>query len=207
MTLTWAVPGCTGLIVICSFAIVLIAFMFMRVHQRVAAVGKCRCKSLCKSLQAFSFFFSRMHTNPSCFLPKTGRQEMKVFIATYWATLPLQLLTAGSLLDQGGTAIVVMTAIQEGLLASLFWGKRRPLTPPHALLHDTDNRFLSAALLACGIVSTQVVEDGTIASLLPLWILYVATFALTFCTSLDTGLGITNIFKLGADPVNLTNLT
>lgn len=57
-------------------------------------------------------------------------------------TLPLQLITNGSLLEQGTTPLVALTAIQAGFVVALFW-----------------------ALLANAIVATQVVEDGTLSSL------------------------------------------
>jgi len=60
----------------------------------------------------------------------------------YLFTLPLQLLTTGSLLEQGSTALIALTAVHAGAVAALFW-----------------------ALLANAIVATQVVEDGTLASL------------------------------------------
>jgi Chitin synthase export chaperone len=69
--------------------------------------------------------------------------EISLFLALYLLTLPLQLITTGSLLAQGTTALVVFTAIHAGAVAAVFW-----------------------ALLANGIVSTQVVEDGTPSSLI-----------------------------------------
>ena len=72
-----------------------------------------------------------------------GRVELRTFLGLYLLTLPLQLLTTGSLLEQGSTALVVLTAIHAGVVAGLFW-----------------------ALLANAIVATQVVEDGTLSSLI-----------------------------------------
>jgi hypothetical protein len=80
----------------------------------------------------------------------------------YALTLPFQLLTTGAVLEQvrisgrvfffgpgtdtlvrqGTTALVVLTAIHAGLVAALFW-----------------------ALIANALVATQVVEDGTPSSL------------------------------------------
>lgn len=65
-----------------------------------------------------------------------------VFLVLYLISLPLQLLTTGSLLQQGSTPLVVLTAIHVGVVVALFW-----------------------ALLANAIVATQVVEDGSFASL------------------------------------------
>ncbi|KAF7799835.1 hypothetical protein EIP86_011077 [Pleurotus ostreatoroseus] len=72
-----------------------------------------------------------------------GRIELRIFLALYFLTLPLQLLTTGAFLDQGSTALVVLSAIHAGAVAALFW-----------------------ALLATALVSTQVVEDGTLSSLI-----------------------------------------
>jgi hypothetical protein len=72
----------------------------------------------------------------------TGRIELRIFLVIYLITLPLQLITNGSLLQQGSTALVALTAIHVGAVVALFW-----------------------SLLANAIVATQVVEDGTFASL------------------------------------------
>lgn len=61
----------------------------------------------------------------------------------YLLSLPLNLLTTGSVLKQGSLPLVILTAVHAGVVAALFW-----------------------ALLANGIVSTQVVEDGTLSSLI-----------------------------------------
>jgi Chitin synthase export chaperone len=72
-----------------------------------------------------------------------GRVELRTFLLIYLITLPLQLITTGSLLTQGSTPLVVITAIHAGAVTALFW-----------------------ALLANGIVATQIVEDGTLSSLI-----------------------------------------
>jgi len=61
----------------------------------------------------------------------------------YFISLPFQLLTTGAVLQQGSTALVALTALHAGIVAGLFW-----------------------ALLGNAIVSTQVVEDGTLSSLI-----------------------------------------
>jgi hypothetical protein len=71
-----------------------------------------------------------------------GRIEIRIFLILYLLTLPFQLLTTGSVLQQGTKALVIITAIHAGLVAALFWG-----------------------LLANALVATQVVEDGTASSL------------------------------------------
>lgn len=73
----------------------------------------------------------------------TGRTEIRIFLVLYALTLPFQLLTTGAVLEQGSTALVVLTAIHAGFVAALFW-----------------------SLLANGLVATQVVEDGTLSSLI-----------------------------------------
>ncbi|KAJ7173464.1 chitin synthase III catalytic subunit-domain-containing protein [Mycena filopes] len=75
-----------------------------------------------------------------------GRIELRTFLTLYFLTLPLQLITTGGILEQGTTALVVLTAIHAGTLAALFW-----------------------ALLANALVATQVVEDGTPSSLVPFY--------------------------------------
>ena len=72
-----------------------------------------------------------------------GRVEFRYLLILYLLTLPFQLLTTGSLLEQGSTALVALTAVHAGLVATLFW-----------------------TLLFNGIVATQFVEDGTISSIL-----------------------------------------
>ncbi|KAK1232291.1 hypothetical protein PQX77_004665 [Marasmius sp. AFHP31] len=100
-----------------------------------------------------------------------GRVEFRFFLILYLLTLPFQLLTNGSLLEQGSTALVALTAIHAGLVATLFW-----------------------SLLSNALVATQFVEDGTISSMLasPFSIFAIAFFAATTYISFDIGLGVTN---------------
>ncbi|EDR08112.1 uncharacterized protein LACBIDRAFT_250182, partial [Laccaria bicolor S238N-H82] len=113
-----------------------------------------------------------------------GRVELRAFLGLYLLTLPLQLLTTGSLLEQGSTALVVLTAIHAGVVAGLFW-----------------------ALLANAIVATQVVEDGTLSSLIPYYIFTVIFFAVTTYISLDVALGITTaIGGLSSPPESLHSI-
>ncbi|PWN54208.1 hypothetical protein IE53DRAFT_2638 [Violaceomyces palustris] len=112
-----------------------------------------------------------------------GRQEVKVLVVTYWLTLPLQILASGSLLEQGSLAISIITAILEALQLSVFW-----------------------SLLACGIISTQVVEDGTMASLLPIWTFWILCFTTGMVISLDTSINFAHIFGYHSDsPGDLSN--
>jgi len=73
----------------------------------------------------------------------TGYVELCTFLTIYLLTLPLQLITSGSLLTQGSTSLVVLTALHAGAVANLFW-----------------------SLLANTIIATQVVEDGMLSSLI-----------------------------------------
>ena len=71
-----------------------------------------------------------------------GRVEFRIFLVLYFLTIPFQLISTGSFLEQGTTALTAITAIHAGLVAATFW-----------------------SLLGNAIVSTQVVEDGTMSSL------------------------------------------
>ncbi|KAL0057070.1 hypothetical protein AAF712_016306, partial [Marasmius tenuissimus] len=98
-----------------------------------------------------------------------GRIEFRFLLLMYFLTLPLQLLTSGSLLEQGSTGLVVLTGIHVGLVVAFFWG-----------------------LLANAIVATQLVEDGTMSSIIPYLFLTVLIFGGSTYIALDVGLGITS---------------
>jgi hypothetical protein len=74
--------------------------------------------------------------------PLPGRIEIRIFLILYFLTLPFQFLSTGAVLEQGTKALVILTAIHAGLVAALFWG-----------------------LVANALVATQIVEDGTVSSL------------------------------------------
>jgi len=112
-----------------------------------------------------------------------GRSELRLFLLLYLLTLPLQLLTTGSVLEQGSTALVVLTAIHAGLVAATFW-----------------------ALLANAIVATQVVEDGTLSSIIPFFIFAAAFFAATTYISLDVALTITKALGPSNPPQSLHSI-
>ncbi|KAI0259063.1 chitin synthase III catalytic subunit [Gloeopeniophorella convolvens] len=103
-----------------------------------------------------------------------GRIELRAFLATYLITLPLQLVSTGSFLKQGTTALVVITGIHAGTVATLFW-----------------------TLLGNALVATQVVEDGTLSSLVPFYFLAAAFMAATTYISLDVALTITTTLEPG----------
>jgi hypothetical protein len=112
-----------------------------------------------------------------------GRIELRTFLTLYFLTLPLQLVTTGSFLEQGSTPLVVLTAIHAGAVAALFW-----------------------SLLANGLVATQVVEDGTPSSLVPFYFFTLAFFAATTYISLDVGLTITSAFGPSQPPAALHSI-
>jgi hypothetical protein len=72
-----------------------------------------------------------------------GRIEIRLFLILYFLSLLFQLFTTGSFIQQGTMVLVILTSIHAALGAALFWG-----------------------LLANGLVATQIVEDGTLSSLI-----------------------------------------
>ncbi|KAG6335860.1 hypothetical protein ID866_3225 [Astraeus odoratus] len=112
-----------------------------------------------------------------------GRTEIRAFFVLYLLTLPFQILTTGSVLEQGSTPLVVLTAIHAALVATLFW-----------------------TLLGNAIVATQVVEDGTLSSLIPLSIVGVAFFVATLYISLDVALTLSNTFGPSDPPEALSSI-
>ncbi|KAG1726023.1 chitin synthase III catalytic subunit [Suillus paluster] len=112
-----------------------------------------------------------------------GRVELRIFFALYLLTLPFQLITTGSLLTQGTTPLVVLTAIHAGLVATMFW-----------------------TLLGNAIVATQVVEDGTLSSIVPFSIISAAFFAATTYISLDVGLTFTQVLGTSNPPASLHSI-
>jgi len=100
-----------------------------------------------------------------------GRVEFRIFLFLYLISLPLNLISTGSLLEQNSKGLVIVTAIHAGVVAAVFW-----------------------SILANGIVATQVVEDATLSSLIPFYALMIAFFAATTYISLDVALTITQTF-------------
>jgi hypothetical protein len=101
-----------------------------------------------------------------------GRVELNMLFGMYLFSLPLQLLTTGSVLTQNSIPIIVLTAIHAGVIAAVFW-----------------------MLLGNAIVATQVVEDGTPAAIVPLSTISFLFFAATTYVSLDTAFGLTTVFQ------------
>ncbi|KAK7043640.1 hypothetical protein VNI00_008251 [Paramarasmius palmivorus] len=112
-----------------------------------------------------------------------GRVEFRFLLVLYLLTLPFQLLTTGSLLEQGTTPLVILTAVHAGLVAAFFW-----------------------ALLANAIVATQIVEDGTLASIIPFLIFTIAFFAATLYIGLDVGIGFTSALGPSNNPRELRSI-
>ncbi|EIW74498.1 hypothetical protein CONPUDRAFT_85925 [Coniophora puteana RWD-64-598 SS2] len=109
-----------------------------------------------------------------------GRVELRTFFILYLLTLPFQLLTTGSFLEQGSTALVALTAIHAGLVATTFW-----------------------ALLGNALVATQIVEDGTLSSLVPFSIISLFFFVATTYISFDVALTVTHVFGPSNPPAAL----
>jgi len=112
-----------------------------------------------------------------------GRSEFRAFLVLYFLSLPLQLVTTGSFLAQGTTPLVVVSAIHAGVVAALFW-----------------------TLLGNAIISTQVVEDGTLSALIPLAFFAGAFFAATTYISLDVALTLTHTFGPSDPPESLHSI-
>jgi len=106
-----------------------------------------------------------------------GRSELLLFLILYLFTLAFQLVTTGSFLEQGSQPLVIVTAIHAGLVITLFW-----------------------SLLANALIATQLVEDGTLSSCIPLYIISLAAFGVTVYIALDIGLGITTTVGGVSDP-------
>jgi len=106
-----------------------------------------------------------------------GRVELRSFLTVYALSLPLQLLTTGGVLRQGSTALVVLTAVHAGVVAAMFWG-----------------------LVANAVVATQVVEDGTLSSLVPYYVVSIIIFAVATYLSLDVALGVTQTIGAPSNP-------
>jgi hypothetical protein len=112
-----------------------------------------------------------------------GRVEIRIFFVLYLLTLPLQLISTGSLLAQGSKALVAITAIHAGAIAALFW-----------------------ALLANALVASQVVEDGTLSSLVPFIIFTILFFASTTYIAADVGFSLTKTLGTSTPPSSLHSI-
>jgi len=113
-----------------------------------------------------------------------GRVEFRFFLGLYLLSLVLQILTIGSAFSQASDTLVICTAIHLGVVAALFW-----------------------TLVGNAFVSLQVVEDGTISSLVPFYFFGGAFFIGTAYVSLDTALGWTSAFRSQLKNIPLFVLT
>lgn len=148
----------------------------------------------------------------------TGRSELRIFFVLYLLTLPFQLIDLGSFLEQGSTALVVLTAIHAGTCFFLI----------HLIVTKIITGLVAAlfwTLLANALVATQIVEDGTPSSIIvrqilfhqislfltnsphqPISIFTVLFFVATTYISLDIGLTITSTFGPSNPPTTLHSI-
>ncbi|CDO76680.1 hypothetical protein BN946_scf184305.g12 [Trametes cinnabarina] len=112
-----------------------------------------------------------------------GRAEFRQFLVLYFLTLPFQLISTGAFLQQGSTALTVITAIHAGLVAATFW-----------------------ALLGNAIIATQVVEDGTPSAIIPFDFFALAFFVATTYIALDVAFTFTHTFGPSDPPQNLHSI-
>ncbi|ORX41155.1 chitin synthase III catalytic subunit-domain-containing protein [Kockovaella imperatae] len=114
-----------------------------------------------------------------------GRVELRLLLGGFALHSALQIITMSSLLEQGTTALTVLSAIHIALIVSFFW-----------------------VLLGNAIVATQVVEDGTPAAVVPLCVIAALFFAPTLYIALDIGLHWTETFRIdSSDPSSLRSIT
>ena len=108
--------------VVYGLSVFFVAALILFSSRRKATVGECLIFPSCLVLQP----------------PRRPHRNSHIYLLT----LPLQLLTTGSLVQQGTKAPIVLTSIHAGLVAAMFWG-----------------------LLANALMATQI-EDGTLSSLI-----------------------------------------
>ena len=113
-----------------------------------------------------------------------GRIEMRVLLIGFALHSALQALTMASMLEHGSTALLVLSAIHCGVIAMLAW-----------------------LLIANLIIVTQVVEDGSLSSLIPIGIVSAIIFGGTLYIGLATGYGWNDpfIFYSDSNPALLKN--
>ncbi|GAA5971246.1 hypothetical protein JCM11641_008280 [Rhodosporidiobolus odoratus] len=104
-----------------------------------------------------------------------GRVEITLFFVLYAIVQGLQLADNSALLRAGSLALTWVTAVHVGILVALFW-----------------------VLVWVAFLSLQVVEDGTLGSLIPMTIGGIILAVGSGYIAADTGLGITDYFK--SDP-------
>ncbi|GJN87730.1 hypothetical protein Rhopal_000685-T1 [Rhodotorula paludigena] len=106
-----------------------------------------------------------------------GRWEMTVLFIMYAAVQGAQLADNSGLLRQGSLALTWVTAVHIGLLVGLFW-----------------------VLVWVAFLSLQIVEDGTLFSLIPMFAIGIVLTIGSGYIAADTGLTITDYFR--SDPAS-----
>ncbi|POY70776.1 hypothetical protein BMF94_6187 [Rhodotorula taiwanensis] len=101
-----------------------------------------------------------------------GRVEYTTLFVMYALVQGAQLADNSGLLRQGSLAISWVTAIHTGLLVGLFWN-----------------------LVWAAFLSLQVVEDGTLFSLIPMFVIGIILTVGSGYIAADTALTITNYFR------------
>jgi len=112
-----------------------------------------------------------------------ARVEFRFFLFLYLISLVFNLLTTGSIFEQGSKTLTILTAIHAGIVSALFW-----------------------TLVGNAIVSTQLVEDGTPSALVPFYALTVAFFVAGLYISLDVGLTFTSALGPSNPPEALNSI-
>ncbi|WVQ70595.1 hypothetical protein IAR50_000114 [Cryptococcus sp. DSM 104548] len=102
-----------------------------------------------------------------------GRTELRLLLLSSGLYSALQAVTMSSVLAQGGTALVVLSAIHVAVGVVVAW-----------------------FLLGNALIATQVVEDGTAAAIVPLSIFGILFFIPTLYISLDTAFHWTSTFNI-----------
>ncbi|SGY38764.1 BQ5605_C003g02067 [Microbotryum silenes-dioicae] len=104
-----------------------------------------------------------------------ARKEMQVFLLMFCLVQGAQLADTGALLKVGSTALTWISGVHLGLLVGLFW-----------------------VLAWLAFLSLQIVEDGTLLSIVPMLIGTIVLSVGSGYIALDTGFTVTNYFR--SDP-------
>lgn len=133
-------------------------------------------------LCSLSFFFSlALAIRAGRRVAAVARLEIFILFLLYSLTCLFQLFDTGSFLKQGEKSIVWLTGIHQGLIVGLFW-----------------------TLAWVGWLGFQVVEDGTLSSLVPYSFGFIILTVGSTYISLDVGFTITSYFQ-SSNPSSLTS--
>ncbi|ODN82805.1 hypothetical protein L202_01077 [Cryptococcus amylolentus CBS 6039] len=102
-----------------------------------------------------------------------GRTELRLLLLSYGLYAALQAVTMSSVLEQGGKALAILSAIHVAVGVVTAW-----------------------LLLGNALIATQVVEDGTAAAIVPLTVFSILFFVPTLYISLDTAFHWTSPFNI-----------